>query len=379
MPLKSPILMLSGIFLSMPSNGAGLPRPLSTAKVGISTDEQVGRVGYPGYLGRVSGFRNRGRLLRFAYPHDGVPLKYLSITVSPYRGDIAFGMSRDAATKWLLLATVALADWIWMTSAGFRVEPRYFQVFVWLFLLISVSLFYFYTGRDRRILEFAHFGAQLLALYAFTVLLSYLAVSTDAPLADGVFDSIDKSLGLDWVAWTKWVTAHPGPRWTLSLVYDSLMIQGFFCYIYNVHTRAFWRNSEIWWLTFISLLITILGSAVLPASNPYVLYGLEAATRFPHMTHFLGLRNGTMHVITFGVQEGIVQLPSFHTILAIIFTYNLRHNRWLFAIALVLNTILVLSCPSEGSHYFVDLLAGVAVAAAVIWGVRRLGRHFGWQ
>jgi hypothetical protein len=240
-------------------------------------------------------------------------------------------------------------------------------------LLILITLFYFYTGRDQRILGFAHFGAQLLSLYALIMPLSYLAVSTDAPIVDRALDAIDKSLGLDWVASTEWVAAHPNLRWGLSIAYDSLPIQALFCYIYNVHTREMWRNSEIWRITFISVLVTIAGSAAFPATNPYVYYGLEGADHFTHMKHFLGLRDGTMHVITFIDAQGLIQLPSFHTILAIMLTYNLRHNRWLFATAAVLNTALILSCPSEGCHYFVDLLAGAAVAAATIWGVRRWG------
>jgi hypothetical protein len=115
-----------------------------------------------------------------------------------------------------------------------------------------------------------------------------------------------------------------------------------------------------------------------PATNPYVYYGLEGADHFLHMQHFVGLRDGTIHVVKHINDEGLIQLPSFHTILAIMLTYNVRHNRWLFTAAVVLNTALILSCPSEGSHYFVDLIAGAAVAAATIWGVRGLGRHFAW-
>jgi len=288
-------------------------------------------------------------------------------------------MSRDNGAKWLLLVLIALADSIWITSAGFQIDTVYCPTFASTTLLISISLFYFYTGRDQRIMGFAHFAAQILALYALMVLLSYLAVSTSAPLVDVAFDAIDKSFGLDWVAWTEWVTAHPNLRWVLFIAYNSLSLQMLFCYIYNIHTDASWRNSEIWWITFISLIITIIASAVFPATNPYVYYGLEGADHFQHMKHFLGLRNGTMHILTLVNNEGLIQLPSFHTILAIMFTYNMRHNRWLFGTAAVLNTVLILSCPSEGSHYFVDLPAGAAVAAVTIWIVRRLGRYFAWE
>jgi hypothetical protein len=270
----------------------------------------------------------------------------------------------------LLLLLVGLVDWVWMRWAGFHIGPGVIQSIGFISLLILISIFYFYTARDDRIMHFAHFGAQYLALFAVMTVLSYLAVSTDAPLVDPEFDAIDKALGLDWLAWTKWLTEHPTLRWGLFIVYGSLPAQQFFCYVRNVHTRANWRNSEIWWITFFSALVTIAGSAVFPANSPYVYYGLEKADYFLHMKQFLGLRDGTMHIIGFTEAQGLVQLPSFHTILAIMLTYNLRHNRWLFSAAVVLNSVLILSCPTEGSHYFIDLVAGAAVAAATIWGVR---------
>jgi PAP2 superfamily len=294
----------------------------------------------------------------------------------PTDGCSAGRISSEAAVKWLLVAVIGSVVGIWMAWGGFQIGHGFLQAFGWISLLILISLFYFYTGRDQRILEFAHFGAQYLSLLAVLMPLSYLAVSTNAPVFDSEFDAIDKAMGLDWVAWTEWVIAHPTLRRSLSLVYDSLPIQALVCYIYNVHTRASWRNSEIWWITLISALITIAGSGAFPATNPYVYYGLESTDNFVHMKHFLALRDGTMRVIGLANAQGLIQLPSFHAVLAIMLTYNLRHSRWLFAPAVVLNTVLILSCPTEGSHYFIDLFIGAAVAAATIWGVRRLQRHF---
>jgi hypothetical protein len=274
----------------------------------------------------------------------------------------------------LLLLLVGLVDWLWMSWAGFHVGPGVLQTTGFIILLMCISIFYFYTGRDDRIMHFAHFGAQYLSLFAVMTVLSYLTVSTKAPLVDHALDIIDKKMGLDWVAWTKWVGAHPGVGGAFFIAYGSLPAQQFFCYVRNVHMRANWRNSEIWWITFFSALVTIAASAMFPASNPYIYYGLEKADHFLHMVQFLGLRDGTMHVIGFSNAQGLIQLPSFHTVLAIMLTYNLRHNLWLLSPALVLNTLLILSCPSEGSHYFIDLVAGAAVAGATIWGVRRLQR-----
>lgn len=84
---------------------------------------------------------------------------------------------------------------------------------------------------------------------------------------------------------------------------------------------------------FFSALVTIGVSALIPAFNPHVYYGIAVADEFLHMQHFLGSRAGTMHAISFTGAQGLVQLPSFHTILAIMLTYNFRHNRWLLTAA----------------------------------------------
>ena len=43
--------------------------------------------------------------------------------------------------------------------------------------------------------------------------------------------------------------------------------------------------------------------------------------------------------------------------------------------AIVLDTLIILSCPTEGSHYLVDLIAGAAVAAVAIIAVRAWERR----
>jgi hypothetical protein len=278
-------------------------------------------------------------------------------------------ISRDTVIEWSLLLTVGLVDCAWMAALGLHVAPGFFYALISVFALICISLLYSYLGREQRVAEFAHFSAQLISLYAAMMILTYLALTTDAPLADQTFDRIDKAMGFDWVVWVTWVNTHRLSLF-LAVPYHSLMVQGLFCYIYNIHTRQFWRNREIWWITFISLIVTITVSAALPATNPYVYYGLEPPDRFAHMGILLGLRDGTLHVINLAMHEGLIQAPSFHTVLAIMVTYNLRHNRYLFCLAAALNSILIVSCLSAGSRYLIDLLAGAVVAAATILVVR---------
>jgi len=241
--------------------------------------------------------------------------------------------SRGAAARWLLVAIIGAVDWVWMAQAGFHTGARFLQSIAFIWGLNLIDLFYCLTNRDDRIMRFAHFAAQYLALLAVMMSLSYLAVSTNTPLADPVFDTMDKAMGFDWVEWKAWVVAHPVLQCGLRVAYDSLPVQTLIAYIYNVHTRGSWRNNEIWWITFFSALVTIGVSALIPTLNPHVYYGIAVADEFLHMQHFLGLRAGTMRAISFTGAHGLVQLPSFHTILAIMLTYNFRHNRWLLTAA----------------------------------------------
>jgi PAP2 superfamily len=281
----------------------------------------------------------------------------------------------NSGLKWASMILVGFASWTWATTAGFQLGAEYLRFSGFISVLALISFIYYYANRDHRITNIAHFGAQYLFLLMLLDLLTALAVSTNAPLVDQQFDAIDKAMGFHWVAWKELVFAHPILRYGLRIAYASLPLQLFFCCIYNAHTGTSWKNSEIWWITCISGVVTIAGCAAFPAMNPYVYYGLERADHFIHMDQFLELRSGTMHVIGKMSDEGLVQLPSFHTILALMVTYNVRHNRWLLSIAAGLNGLLIVSCPTEGSHYLIDLIAGAAVAAATIWGVRLMGRQ----
>jgi membrane-associated phospholipid phosphatase len=64
--------------------------------------------------------------------------------------------------------------------------------------------------------------------------------------------------------------------------------------------------------------------------------------------------------------QGLVSMPSFHTALAVLFTYWLRKLRPLFYIAIPLNVIMILSTPTEGGHYLADVIAGLFLSVLTI-------------
>lgn len=276
---------------------------------------------------------------------------------------------QNSILKWGLLILSSLVGAVWMYLSGYQLGRIYYKGAGWIVALVLIAVFCYYTNRDRRIQELAHFGSQYLVLLALLDLFTWLSASIDAPLIARHFDAFDKAIGFDWVFWFQLVSNHQQLRNILHIAYGSLPFQLFFCWIYNATTGSSSRNTEIWWITFLSGIVTIAGSSLFPAINPYVYYGLQPIDHFAHMQQLLEIRAGAIHVIGKVSDEGLVQLPSFHTVLAIMRTYNLRHNKWLFSVAVVLNALVILSCPTEGSHYLIDIVAGFLVVVVSIWMV----------
>ena len=72
--------------------------------------------------------------------------------------------------------------------------------------------------------------------------------------------------------------------------------------------------------------------------------------------------------------EGIVTMPSYHTVMAVLLTYAFRRTGLVGYGIATLNLVMLLSIPPIGGHYLVDVLAGGALALGAI-AVQRASRH----
>jgi membrane-associated phospholipid phosphatase len=81
---------------------------------------------------------------------------------------------------------------------------------------------------------------------------------------------------------------------------------------------------------------------------------------------FLGLRDSTFHSINGMNSEGIITFPSLHAALGILFGAALWRVKGIKWAGLVLNGAMLIATPAYGSHYFVDVIAGILIAA-VCW------------
>ena len=202
--------------------------------------------------------------------------------------------------------------------------------------------------------------AQIFAFAFVGSCLSYVAMAASPfPLADGMLNRADAALGFDWLAWFAWVETHAGLHFLLARAYASIPLQvlGLLLYFSYMNPK---RVDELLLATVISTVIIIPSMVVLPAVGAWSLYGVGVE---PWRADILGLRSHTL--LTVDSMQGIVAFPSFHTTLGVLLAHMARGHAWFFPI-LFLNLLLIVSVPSVGAHYAVDVLGGLAVASVTV-------------
>src|ERR1051325_2916538 len=183
------------------------------------------------------------------------------------------GMSRNSRAKWLFVAAIGALNLVWMKTAGFHFGHGFFTCAGAAGVLAAIALFYFYSQRDDRIRDYAHFAAQFVALSLVMFPLEYLAVSPNAPLAAPYFAALDKAMGGDGPAWARKGALRPVIDCMLGTAYVSVWPQIILTLAYNGHARASKRNSELWWITVFASFATVAVASLLPAVSAWVHHG----------------------------------------------------------------------------------------------------------
>lgn len=264
------------------------------------------------------------------------------------------------------LAALALlaAGWASRTSVNFS---SLVAVFIGIGILSCIGAFYDISRRSKALAEGAYFCALWAAMIVIITVISYLAAHLGRPLYDREFVKMDAALGFDWRAWYHFVRDTPVLYWILFVAYVSGPFQILFAVVYFTCTGQSAGNLEFWWSALVAMLITALASGIYPAMGTFFHFQ-ENMVHAVHVPHLLALRDGGM--TEFKDLQGIVTMPSYHTAQAILFMYVFRGQRRLFPWIVALNSLMLLSTPSMGGHYLVDMLAGAVVAAIAIASVR---------
>jgi membrane-associated phospholipid phosphatase len=281
---------------------------------------------------------------------------------------------------WIFLGVLALFDLLAMAATGFRLVG-YGTAVVATVSAGAWGLGYFYSTirPDARLAALGFAAAYLIPFTVLAAILSYVGTSLDRPLLDAQFARADVALGLDWMAVLSFSDGHPAVGTALRVAYHSSMLQMVSVFIVLAGTRQLDRLAGFLTLFTATGIITVLASIVFPAAGAFVFHNPPAELRdvvgqaagIWHLEHFEALRSGAMRTIRLNAVEGLITFPSFHTALAIITTWAFWRTNYLALPVLGINVLVIASTVPVGGHYFVDVFAGAAIAAACIAALKR--------
>lgn len=284
---------------------------------------------------------------------------------------------------WLLILAAAVLTAAWMHAARLTVDAS--STLTTALSCMGLELlasFYSMWRPEPRFAASLSGLAQIIAFSACAAVLSYAVAATGGPFWDENFQTLDQSLGLDWLAYLNIFNDHPQISFVLSEAYQSLMPQMIFLIIalgLGGHVHAI---PEFVLAFVIAGLITVLLSGLMPAEamfahldlKPDDFSELKPAAAYVHVAPLSGLRNGTLRSVSLDHLEGIITFPSFHAVLGVMFIRYFWINRITRWPSLALNAMLIAATPIDGGHYFVDVGAGAVIAIFAIATASRVGR-----
>jgi hypothetical protein len=278
-------------------------------------------------------------------------------------------MRTDWIARWLLICGVALVDALWLWLDGISVDigslgPRLHTASLFLAgSLASMMLSLWLRPLPKPLgigADFLYSVTQFLLLLPTTLALTYLAATVDAPLVDDALLRADRLIGFDWQAFNDWIATRPSLWMLLRMIYSTIFIQTLLVMLIGSISRPGERNSEFFWIFAVSLILCSLMSAALPA------LGYDGAIGPAHVEALKQVRAGQWTTLSYQRIDGIITFPSFHATLAVMFAYSVRKIPFAFGVLAPLNVLMLLSTPTIGGHYLVDIIAGVALAAVAI-------------
>jgi hypothetical protein len=178
----------------------------------------------------------------------------------------------------------------------------------------------------------------------------------------------DLALGIDVRETLRWTVSHPYVGPVLEAAYRTFITQTFvpiLCAYGGVLPLDMMRRYL--WQFVISLWITILVFWIVPVAGPYVWwsYDLPMSVRSAMAAQLDLIRGDGPAVFRLVEMEGLVALPSFHTIGALAVTAACWRVRILGPVLVIVNALLIAATVMLGIHYAVDVLAGVVLYAGV--------------
>lgn len=203
------------------------------------------------------------------------------------------------------------------------------------------------------------------------VIATYIGAAVNRPEIQDALLAWEQSFGFDWLKSYQWVVRYEVIQQVLLFAYKTISYQMvLLCFLFGLLRRK-QELCEMMLIFVISLIFVVAISTWYPAASAFPYFGISDSGPASHLSDYFSARSGVPIVMNPMAMQGIVSLPSFHAVVAVMLIYVTRNLRFIFPVALALNSVMLVSTFSVGGHYLADIGAGVIVGIVTIWLVRR--------
>jgi hypothetical protein len=235
--------------------------------------------------------------------------------------------------------------------------------------------------RDPQVMFVLGALAQIVLTTAVMAPMTYVAAAINVPMQDATLLAIDRAMALDWGAYVHFVDGRPLLAKALNCGYRMISWPLFAIPVFLAAKHRYQRIEEFTFAFAAALALTTLISALIPAIGVYQEIGLDPGTLksidpgayLDQLRDLPPTRDGVLRHLDLLGLGGIVTFPSFHAASAVLYAWALWPVRWLRPLTLLANGAMLAATPLNGGHYFIDVIAGVIIAAVTIIAARRIG------
>ena len=236
--------------------------------------------------------------------------------------------------------------------------PNTFSMLLSLILLYLGSILQF--GKDSRV---TRAGLELLFLFG---IMSLVALATNAtqltpyPTIDDKIEAIELYFHINMIQIIGWTSHHSLFKNILGFIYDSLNYQMCFIPLIAIVMGKFKLLRDYYFLVLFTALIGFGFYYFFPTTAPASIINSSLFSPFQIVT---GLKFYQLHhhIPPTTIEGGLVALPSFHCIWALLCVYLLKDWPIPCCFLLIINLLLMASCVLLGWHYVVDVVGGMVL------------------
>ncbi|MBY0292713.1 MAG: phosphatase PAP2 family protein [Alphaproteobacteria bacterium] len=270
--------------------------------------------------------------------------------------------------QWALVFFIFFIDVVWLSFSSFKLYYDLRDLWIYVLILLSLYIPYLLYKKYRpnlNIMAALLSSCWLLSFSGAALILSYLADTTNEPLVTAHLASMDRYLGVYSPSIVMWGKENEWINLILVFSYACFLFQKPFVLLYFAFVGKIDYQQSFMMQYMIAGLLTILLGAAFPAEGTYAWYHFHPnAGQSGDLKSLYEVRN---HIVDLRTLTGIIEFPSFHTVMGALTICIFRNEKKvIFIPILILNILLFISCVSHGGHFLMDVLGGILVAAVAI-------------